>query len=180
MKTSVMNAIIQKPRNVIVKAFPENGNFPNAGKRPLVIYDQVLKLPRNNAPDFIEAIIKSNGWGNAWRWGLYDYHHYHSTAHECLCIYAGSVRVQFGGPRGFTVDAYPGDVILLPAGLTHRNVRSSLGFRTVGCYPKGQSPDMKYGKAAERSQADRAIAAVSLPQLDPIFGKGGELSKHWR
>ena len=175
-----MNQMILKPRRIITKMFPENGDFPNSGKLPLVIYDQVLKLPEKNAPDYIEAMVKTNGWGGCWRWGLYDYHHYHSTAHECLLIYSGSVRVQFGGPGGWKVDAYPGDVIILPAGLTHKNVRSSMGFRTVGCYPKGQIPDMMYGKAAERPQADQNITKVPLPKMDPIFGKRGELSRHWK
>lgn len=174
-----MNAIVQNPRNVFTKRFPENGTFPNSGKLPLVIYDQVLKLPKGGAPDEIEKLIRSNEWGNSWRWGLYDYHHYHSTAHECLCIYAGSVQVQFGGPGGWKIEAHPGDVVVLPAGLTHKNLRCSFGFRTVGCYPKGQSPDMMYGKAAERPMADRNIISVPLPRLDPIFGQGGSLSKHW-
>ena len=164
----------------MVKLFPENGNFPNNGNLPLVIYDQVLKLPKDGAPDQIGKLIRANGWGNTWRWGLYDYHHYHSTAHECLCIYKGSVQVQFGGPKGWAVEAQPGDVVILPAGLCHKNIRCSPGFRTVGCYPKGQSPDMMVGKAAERPSADRRIAAVALPKLDPVAGKNGPLLKHWK
>ena len=175
-----MNTLLQRPKRIVVKHFPENGPFPNAGKLPLVIYDQALKLPKQGAPEAIEKLITSNGWGNSWRWGLYDYHHYHSTAHECLLIYAGSVRVQFGGPKGWAVEAQPGDVVILPAGLTHKNIGCSMGFRTVGCYPRGQSPDMMYGKPAERPAADRNIAQVALPKLDPVYGLGGELAKHWK
>lgn len=175
-----MGTMVQKPRNVVVKRFKENGGFPNNPKLPLVIYDQVLKLPKDGAPDRIEKLIKTNGWGNAWRWGLYDYHHYHSTAHECLCIYSGSVQVQFGGGNAWSAVAQPGDVVILPAGLGHKNIKCSLDFRTVGCYPKGQSPDMKYGKPSERPAADKAIAAVPLPKFDPIYGLKGDLAKHWK
>ncbi|WP_168442414.1 cupin domain-containing protein [Pontiella desulfatans] len=175
-----MNAIVQQPKSTVVKLFPLNGNFPNNPKLPLVIYDQALKLPPDGAPDEIEKLIQSNGWGNSWRWGLYDYHHYHSTAHECLCIYRGTVTVQFGGEKGFKVVAEAGDVVILPAGLCHRNIQCSPRFRTVGCYPAGQTPDMKYGKPGERPAADRAIAAVPLPKLDPVYGKIGSLLKHWK
>ena len=164
---------------MIEKLFPENGSFPNNGKLPLVVYRQALRLPAGGAPDRIEILVRDNRWGNTWRWGLYDYHHYHSTAHECLCIYSGSVRILFGGPGGMSVDAAAGDVVILPAGLTHRNIGCSSDFRTLGCYPAGQSPDMKYGKAGERPAADKRIARVRLPQLDPVYGTGGTLARAW-
>ncbi len=175
-----MSTIVKKPKRAVVKLIPENGEFPNNGKLPLILYDQVLELPKGGAPDQIEKLIRSNGWGNSWRWGLYDYHHYHSTAHECLCIYQGSVRVQFGGENGLVIEATAGDVLILPAGLAHKNIRCSAGFRTVGCYPAGQSPDMNYGKPGERPAADRNILNVPLPRLDPIYGKIGTLPKAWK
>lgn len=174
-----MNGITQKPKNVIVKLFPENGGFPNNVKLPLVVYQQALRLPEGGAPDQVDKLVKANRWGSTWRWGLYDYHHYHSTAHECLCIFRGSVRVLFGGPGGTPVEARAGDVLILPAGLAHRNIGCSTDFRTLGCYPAGQAPDMKYGKDGERPAADRAIAAVPLPQLDPVYGVGGRLANAW-
>lgn len=175
-----MTTIIQKPRNVVVKLFKENGGFPNNGKLPLVVYRQAFMLPKDGAPDQIERLVKENRWGNTWRWGLYDYHHYHSTAHECLCIFSGSVRVQFGGPRGAVIEAATGDVVILPAGLSHKNIGCSADFRTLGCYPAGQSPDMKYGKPGERPGTDRAITRVPLPQLDPVYGSGGTLAAAWK
>ena len=174
-----MEGVVQKPANVMVELFPENGAFPNNGALPLVVYEQALKLPKGGAPGRIEELIHSNRWGNAWRWGLYDYHHYHSTAHECLCIFSGSASVQFGGEKGFVATVEIGDVVILPAGLAHKNIRCSPGFRTVGCYPAGQSPDMKYGKPGERPAADRNIARVPLPLMDPIYGRSGALAKLW-
>ena len=38
---------------------------------------------------------------------------------------------------------------------------------------------MNYGKANERPQADRNIAKVGLPKLDPVFGDTGPLIRLW-
>jgi uncharacterized protein YjlB len=171
--------MVQTPK-IITKRMAENGNFPNNAKLPLVVYAQALKLPKGGAPERIEQLIRFNRWGRPWRWGLYDYHHYHSTAHECLCIFSGSVRVRFGGEKGCVINAVAGDVIILPAGLAHKNIGCSADFRTLGCYPAGQAPDMKYGRPGERPAADRAIARVPLPLLDPVFGRSGPLAGLWK
>ena len=65
-----MTDLVQQPKNVIVKLFPENGGFPNNGKLPLVVYRQGLRLPKDGAPDQIEKLVKANRWGGTWRWGL--------------------------------------------------------------------------------------------------------------
>jgi uncharacterized protein YjlB len=173
-----MQSIVRRPENVIIKRFPESGHFPNNPTLPLVVFQQALTLPRDGAAA-IEKLVKSNRWGNTWQWGLYDFHHYHSNAHECLCVYRGFVRVQFGGPQGTIIKARAGDVVVLPAGLAHCNVGCSADFRTLGCYPAGQSPDMQYGRPNERPAADHAIASVKLPQLDPVYGIGGPLASAW-
>jgi uncharacterized protein YjlB len=72
-----------------------------------------------------------------------------------------------------------GDVVIIPAGVAHKNLGSSGDFRVVGAYPHGQSPDMQYGKSGERPSADEAIAATSLPKADPVYGVSGLLIKHW-
>ena len=53
----------------------------------------------------MERAFAANGWSNAWRDGIFRYHHFHSTAHEVLGIAAGEVRVAFGGPSGREVAA---------------------------------------------------------------------------
>ena len=89
------------------------------------------------------------------------------------------MKAQFGGPDGQIVTAEAGDVIIIPAGVSHKNIDQSANFRCAGAYPKGQSPDMKYGKRGERPKADEHIKKVSLPKTDPVFGEEGPLVQLW-
>jgi uncharacterized protein YjlB len=97
-----------------------------------------------------------------------------------LVVYGGSARVQLGGEGGIVASLEKGDVVIIPAGVAHKNLGASVDFRVVGAYPAGQSPDMNYGKAHERPRADQTIAGVPLPQQDPIYGQQGPLVTMWR
>jgi uncharacterized protein YjlB len=158
----------------------DNGTFPNSDRLPLLVYKKAFLFNGKGDPAVVEKTFATNGWTGSWRNGLYPYHHYHSTAHEVLGIYGGSVRVQFGGDDGITVVAEAGDVLVLPAGLAHKNLWSSHDFRVVGAYPKGTSRDMNYGKEGERPGTDANIARVPLPGSDPVQGRSGALPEHWK
>ena len=84
-----------------------------------------------------------------------------------------------GGENGITLTVRRGDVVVIPAGMAHKNLGASSDFRVVGAYPRGQSPDMCYGKAGERPQTVRNIAKVQLPLKDPVYGIDGPLKEHW-
>jgi uncharacterized protein YjlB len=127
----------------------------------------------------IEKIFQQNQWGNSWRNGIYNYHHYHSTAHEVLGIYSGYAKVQMGGPVGLKLDIKAGDIIIIPAGVAHKNLGSSPNFACVGAYPPGQHFDMNYGESGERPKVDENIKAVGLPNTDPVYGGHGILTKEW-
>ncbi len=157
----------------------DDGPFPNNGTLPLVLMQQVFDPKTRDLAGTIEKTFHENAWGGSWRNGIYGFHHYHSTAHEVLGIYAGWVKVQFGGPNGTVVSAGIGDAIILPAGVSHRNLDQSPDFRCVGAYPAGQSPDMQYGKSGERPRVEEIIRAVPLPDLDPVFGQNGPLLEIW-
>jgi len=159
--------------------FADDGKIPNS-RLPLLLYYDAIRLDGDDPLAAIEASLHTNGWGNAWRNGVFPYHHYHSTAHAVLVAYAGSARVQFGGERGVVATLKAGDAVIIPAGVGHRNVGASAGFRVVGAYPRGQVWDVCYGQADERPRSDDNIARVPLPVADPVFGQQGPLLVHWR
>ena len=161
---------------VTVQLLPDN-SFPNNSRLPLVLYEGLAAEP--SAVQF-ERLFEGNSWAGSWRDGVYDFHHYHSCAHEVLGVYAGRASVQFGGPNGPEVNVSAGDVVVIPAGVAHRRVSADAAFRVVGAYPDGQHPDMCYGKPEERPEADSRIAAVALPLSDPAAGAGGPLLDLWR
>jgi uncharacterized protein YjlB len=156
--------------------FADDGVFPNS-RLPVLVYRGALASA--GAAGF-EQLFERNGWSSAWRNGLYSVHHYHSTAHEVLGVYQGRVSARLGGPGGVTVTLEAGDVVVIPAGVAHKNDGASADFRVVGAYPTGTGPDMRYGKADERPGTDRNIARVPLPDGDPVRGAGGPLAALWR
>ena len=72
-----------------------------------------------------------------------------------------------------------GDVVVIPAGVAHRRLRSTPDFGVVGAYPQGQRWDMCYGKKGERPGTDRNIARVPDPGTDPVYGGEGPLLELW-
>lgn len=166
------------------KALPlaDDGLFPNNPRLPLLVYRHAFALPAGgDRAAVIERVFHDNGWGHGcWRDGIYGYHHYHSTAHEALGVYAGRARVQFGGPHGVVVETGRGDVIVLPAGVAHKRLGASADFAVVACYPRGQDFDMNYGDLDERPAVEHNIAAVPLPPADPVFGERGPLLRYWK
>jgi len=165
---------------VIHQRLKGDGSFPNNERLPLLVYQGALALPQSNPAAIVEDLFESNGWSGSWRNGIYGFHHYHATAHEVLGIYSGSAQVQMGGENGMTLTVRRGDVVIIPAGVAHKNLGAGSNFRVVGAYPPGQRPDMCYGKAGERPQADDHIAGVTLPRMDPVYGTGGPLEAHWK
>jgi uncharacterized protein YjlB len=168
----------REPR-VITRLLKDAGTIPNS-RLPVLIYQGALNLPKDDPASAIEALIHSHQWGNDWRNGLFDYHHYHSTAHEALLVFSGSAKAQLGGENGVIETISAGDVIIIPAGVGHKNLGSSSDFHVVGAYPPRQNVDMNYGKPGERPRVDENIARLALPTTDPVFGKTGPLLDHWR
>jgi uncharacterized protein YjlB len=158
--------------------FADDGVIPNNPALPLVLYRGVL----GDAPDRAgrcEAMFDRNGWPGAWRNGIYAHHHYHSTAHEVLGIASGSARVRLGGESGKTVELRAGDVVVIPAGVAHKREAASSDLLVIGSYPKGQRPDICKAELGSRAKAIRNIAAVPLPESDPVTGDAGLLLESW-
>lgn len=155
--------------------FKDSGEIPNS-VLPLLIYPQAVPADA----DAIEAMMRKNGWRPAWRYSVYTYPHYHTTAHEFLGVYRGSARIRLGHTTGGVFEVKAGDVIVIPAGVGHQNLGASDDFHVVGGYPPGQSADQMRGRPGERPAADERIARVPLPDTDPVHGEGGPLIRLWR
>jgi uncharacterized protein YjlB len=158
--------------------FADDGIFPNS-RLPLLLYRSAIG-PDAATPEAMESLFRQNGWPPQWRSGIFDYHHYHSTAHECLGIARGNAKVMLGGPEGREFNIAAGDVIVIPAGVAHRRLSASADFVVVGAYPPGQDWDLLTGKPGERPKADENISRVPLPETDPVTGGKGPLVEQWR
>ncbi len=160
--------------------FADDGAIPNHPTLPLILYKGVLQLNATDPAATAEQLFAQNGWQGTWRNGIYDFHHYHSNAHEVLAICRGQATVCFGGEAGETLTVTAGDVALLPAGTGHKRLSSSGNLLVVGAYPPRQAPDLCRGKLTERPWALENIQEVALPKQDPVFGRVGPLFTDWR
>ena len=159
--------------------FADDGSIPN-NALPLLLYPQAFSPDTPDLASAIETRFATNDWTGSWRAGVFPFHHYHSTTHEVLAVYRGAATLQLGGEKGRKFDVKPGDVIVIPAGVGHKRVTSSADFGVVGAYPGGRQWDLLRGLPGERPQVDRNIAAVPLPETDPIYGSDGPLTRLWR
>lgn len=174
------NALKAKPAEVTPHLLPARESFPNNAKLPALYYQAAFpSLPVVKPAEAIERVFTRNGWSSGWRDGVYNYHHYHTTAHEVLGCYAGRALIQLGGPEGPVVDFKRGDVLVLPAGVAHKSADTSKDFSVVGAYAQGRTYDMKRANAQDLAGAERNIAAVPAPERDPVYGAEGPLAQHW-
>lgn len=159
--------------------FEDDGATPNS-RYPVLIYQLDLS-DKPDKPAAFEALFAAHGWPPLWRAGIFDYHHFHSNAHEALGVASGQARVTLGGAAGQTLTVKAGDVLVLPAGTGHRCVEASDDFLVVGAYPQGQQDyDIQRPGTAAHRQALARIAALPRPAQDPVDGPHGALLEHWR
>lgn len=118
--------------------------------------------------------FRGNGWLNNWRYpGIYDYPHFHSTTHECLGVATGWMELEVFGRGGARLRLEAGDVVVMPAGVSHRMVGASEDVLVVGGYPEGRDWDnMREDMIdeAERRAAVKRIMMLPIPAADPVTG----------
>jgi uncharacterized protein YjlB len=165
---------------VLTFHFKDDGIIPNHPSLPLVVYKQAVPLRQPDPGAEFERLFAGNSWRAAWRWGVYDFPHYHSTAHEVLGVFRGTATLQVGGAQGVRLVVEAGDAIVIPAGVGHQNLGCSADFQVVGGYPLGQTADLCRGLPGERPPVIDHIVRVPLPAGDPLFGANGPLREHWR
>jgi uncharacterized protein YjlB len=157
----------------------DDGTFPNSSNLRVILYRDAIMFEGNDLAASVEDVFLEHGWGGVWRNGIFGYHHYHATAHEVLGVATGTVTVQLGGDEGPILELVAGDVVILPAGIAHKNLDSSDDLVVVGAYPPGQIWDINTGGEDERPRVDESIAAVPLPKSDPVYGVEGPLVSLW-
>ncbi len=157
-----------------------NKYFPNS-RMPVLIYKNAVELPKqkNKAASIIQKIFDRNGWSNSWTNGIYDFHHYHSITHECMGIIMGTATIILGGPNGRKIKLTTGDVLILPAGVSHKCLRFSESFKCVGAYPQGKDYDINTGTFSEYKNAIIKINKLAIPRKDPVMGTQGFLKIYW-
>lgn len=162
----------------LVHAFADDGETPNHPYLPALVMHSEAAAAADDTAAWFERTFVANGWSSTWRWGVYDYQHFHCTNHEVLGVSAGRARLLLGGARGREIEVRSGDVIVIPAGVGHRCLEASGDFLVVGAYPRGESPDLKT-PPAQNGDRER-ILAVPLPVADPLHGIDGSLFDYWR
>ena len=73
-----------------------------------------------------------------------------------------------------------GDVVVLPAGTGHRRLAASDDLLVVGAYPRNGTFDQQRPGQADHTRAVAAVAAVPLPEQDPVQGGEGPLMALWK
>ena len=172
--TADNNTGVMEPEKLL---FKDDGEIPNS-IYPLLIYKNAFKERGEEGAEWLEKKFSIQNWTNSWRNGIYSFHHYHSTSHEVLGVYSGSALLHLGGEQGQKVKVEAGDIIVIPAGVGHKNLGGeNLGI--MGAYPDGRSWDVNTGKPGERPGTDETIAALPVPETDPFSGKTG-LPDFWK
>ncbi|MES2454778.1 MAG: hypothetical protein V4594_04525 [Bacteroidota bacterium] len=158
----------------------DDGTIPNS-KYPVIVYHHAFTMEGKPAADFLEARFSENSWSNAFRWKVYDFHHYHTNTHEVLGVYAGNALLQLGGPQGEKLHVRLGDVILLPAGTGHISLSHSDDFAVVGAYPGSAEPDLVKLDDERPAGVRDTVDSVPVPEHDPLYGDipGGMVSS-WK
>ena len=156
----------------------DNGIFPNS-RLPAILYRHALELPNLFKAAYVKKLFARHGWTNAWDAGIFTYSHYHSITHEVLGFYKGSTNILLGGDNGRQLRVEAGDVLIIPAGVAHRNLDQEQNVACIGAYPGGSDYDINIGKPGERPGTDQRIAAVPIPSEDPVYGIEKGLVKIW-
>lgn len=154
-----------------------DGRTPN-NPLPVLLYRQ-LPVQGDRAEAF-EGLFASHLWPPRWRSVVFDYQHFHSTAHEALGVAQGWADLLLGGEQGEVVRVQAGDALVLPAGTGHSQLDASDDFMVVLAYPAEQEPDILRPDAVAHDAACERIARVPVPVSDPLAGTQGALVTLWR
>ncbi len=145
--------------------------LPNS-RFPLLVHRGAV--PGGGA-EAVRALFRKHGWLNNWDYpGIYTYGHFHSTTHECLGCAAGWMELELFGRGGTRVRLETGDVVVMPAGVSHAMVGHSDDILMVGGYPEGRDWDNiqeEHITEEVRRAAAKRIMMLPIPTRDPVSGE---------
>ncbi|MEI4493487.1 cupin domain-containing protein [Mameliella alba] len=147
-----------------------NGRVPNS-RFPLLIHRGGIP---GGGMDAVRAQFQKTGWLNNWNYpGIYLYHHFHSTTHECLGVASGWMELELFGKGGTKVRVEAGDVVVMPAGVSHSMIGNSDDVMVIGGYPEGRDWDNiqeAFVSEADFRAAAKLIMSLPIPATDPVTG----------
>lgn len=152
--------------------------MPNNEHLPVLLYRNAIAVGTSDPAALFEAQFQRNGWPPQWRDGVYDFHHYHSTAHEVLGFAAGRAKLTLGGENGQEMEVRAGDMVVLPTGAGHCRLEASSDFLVIGAYPPDQHWDIC--RSAPSDDAIARMRHLPFPNSDPVAGSKGPLTTIWR
>jgi uncharacterized protein YjlB len=154
-----------------------NGWLPNNEYLPVLLYRNAITVAGADPATAFETQFQLNGWPPQWRDSVYDFHHYHSTAHEVLGFVGGHAKLVLGGENGHQLEVHAGDVVVLPTGTGHCKLEASHDFLVIGAYPPNQRWDIC--RSAPSQEAIIRMRHLPFPMSDPVFGDKGPLTAIW-
>ncbi|MFZ4832732.1 cupin domain-containing protein [Rouxiella sp. Mn2063] len=173
---------LAEPREIameILHTGKPQGGVPN-NRLPVIIYHHVIPPGAADSASYLEHIFQSNGWPPQWRYTVYPYTHFHSNTHEALGVSAGSAKLQLGGENGKIINVQVGDVLVIPAGVGHKQISADDDFMMVGAYPDKTKADLCHDEPAKLALRLSAVSKVPLPISDPVTGHSEGLMREWR
>ena len=158
--------------------FEPDGGIPNS-RLPLAFWPGRLPSDARDGAA-ATALFRQNGWQGTWVYTVFPFWHFHTRGHEALASVSGRARIGFGGDHGIVVDVEVGDFCVIPAGVGHRRLDSSPDFLMAGGYPPDQEGNIVRIGDLDEATIIREIAALALPETDPISGQSDGVVAAWR
>lgn len=137
---------------------------------PLLLLKQALPRDARSA-EKAEQLLRNAGWTGTWTYTVFPFWHFHSKGHEVLACVAGEALIGFGGNGGVKLQMSVGDAVVIPAGVGHKRIDGTVDFQVAGAYPPGQEGDIVRPGELDTKAIGEAIAALPLPQTDPLTGE---------
>lgn len=138
--------------------------MPNNPALPARLYAAALRGQNDGQ---IRAHLQQRDWTGTWKGIIYNFHHYHSHAHEVLVVLQGQAQIVLGGEGGPEVTVGEGDVLLLPAGVGHCCRHHSPDFAVMGAYAAGRDWDICRPEETDLAWAQARIAQVPVWENEP-------------